>query len=500
MIVKRILSQSLNNAMIGSVLLPLLFGVIVAATLIFQQFKWLTQSIALKNTIEIVYDLGALIHEQQKERGATSVFLASRGEEFGSQLRAQREKTDREAADFKARIEAIGRDRLPKELLSEFDVLIAGLAERQAVRVRVDKIDIATPEALGHYTKHNAAILRSVKKIGAVSTDTKIVLKVIAIESFLMAKEFSGIERAIGSGGFAKGEFDIARLLLLESLISRQNLALTRFLDLTTENWAAKLKEISRLPEVAAIEKMRNIARQGAATGDLEGITAEQFFAATTVRINAFKEMEDALIAEVSQLARQQFSVSLLSRTVLVLGILLVLAATVLVTRFSIRNMLVAVRKISNAGDRLAKGDKNVEMPTEVPSELGRIVWSINYFRESVTEAQDRETRIIEERNRSEAQAREAEAERQRAENRRAQEEAAQAREEQQKLEAYTSEMAAVVAACATGDFSQRLSLEGKEGVLAEIASGLNQISDGVADSLDEIKNALSHLAEGNLT
>lgn len=81
-----------------------------------------------------------------------------------------------------------------------------------------------------------------------------------------------------------------------------------------------------------------------------------------------------------------------------------------------------------------------------------------------------------------------------------AQEDAAVARQEQKQFEEYTQELALVVSACATGDFCQRLSLEGEDGVLAEISQGLNQISDGVANSLDEIKRALRHLAQGDMT
>ncbi|MEE4187902.1 MAG: nitrate- and nitrite sensing domain-containing protein [Roseobacter sp.] len=496
----RFLSKSLFNAMIGSVVLPVIFGVIVASVLILQQIQWLKQSYALKDSIEIVYDLGALIHEQQKERGATSVFLSSGGAQFGPELQDQRRNTDREAADFQARVDDIGRENLLPELLVEVDALMAGLAQRGQIRQRVDALDIPTPEALGHYTKHNARILNAVKKVGAISSDPGIMVKVIALQSLLTAKEFAGIERAIGSGGFASGSFAANRVLLHQSLVSQQSFALTQFSALTTDEWREVLAGIGSTPEAVAIEDMRQVIQQSLTTNDLQGITAQDFFSATTVRINAFKELEDTLIGEVNALAKAQNASSLSFSIALAGGILVVLLASLAVTRFSVRNMLRAVRRISNAGDRLAKGDRDVEMPTEVPAELGRIVWSINYFRKSVIEAQEREAEILEQRNRSDAKARDIEAERQKAERERAQQEAATAREEQMKLEEYTKELASVVSACAIGDFSRRLSLEGKEGVLSEIADGLNQISDGVADSLEEIKRALGHLAKGDMT
>ena len=500
MFIKRKLSESLFNAMIGSVLLPVAFGLTVSAVLIFQQANWLAQSYALKKTSSIIYDLGALLHEQQKERGATSVFLATKGETFGPQLKDQRALTDRRASDFRIGLEEVGYERLRPELKGAIDSVLLGLAQRREMRERVDLLNIPTPEALGHYTANNAAILDAIKTIGSISTDTAIILKVVGLEAFLTAKEYAGIERAIGSGGFASGQFDPTRVLFLQDLISRQTLAMQSYLGISSVANREALAEIQKLPEIVAISEMRRVAKESLTSNDLQGITAEQFFSATTVRINALKGLEDDLIDEIRVFASDQFYASLSITVSLVVGMFSVLAFAIFVTRFSVRNMLVAVREISNAGDKLAKGEKDVEMPSKVPAELGRIVWSINYFRKSVVEAQKREAGIVEDRNRSEAQARDVEAARQQSENERAQHDAAAARQEQQHLEAYTKELAAVVSACATGDFSQRLSLAGKDGVLAEISHGLNQISDGVATSLDEIKRALSHIAKGDMT
>ena len=88
----------------------------------------------------------------------------------------------------------------------------------------------------------------------------------------------------------------------------------------------------------------------------------------------------------------------------------------------------------------------------------------------------------------------------QREQTKQAEQEAAAAREEQRHTEECAAELSYVVAACAKGDFSQRLSLDNKEGVLAEISVGLNRISEGVQTSLEEFRRALSQMSEGDLT
>ncbi|ABG33012.1 methyl-accepting chemotaxis protein [Roseobacter denitrificans] len=61
-------------------------------------------------------------------------------------------------------------------------------------------------------------------------------------------------------------------------------------------------------------------------------------------------------------------------------------------------------------------------------------------------------------------------------------------------------DIAKVVEACAAGDFSQRLNIEDKEGVFAEICDGMNRIGQAADLGLGAVRHALDQLAEGNLS
>ena len=60
-------------------------------------------------------------------------------------------------------------------------------------------------------------------------------------------------------------------------------------------------------------------------------------------------------------------------------------------------------------------------------------------------------------------------------------------------------EIAAVVSACALGDFSQRVSTEGKDAALADLCAGVNRIGEVANHGLQEVMCALRALSEGNL-
>jgi methyl-accepting chemotaxis protein len=57
-----------------------------------------------------------------------------------------------------------------------------------------------------------------------------------------------------------------------------------------------------------------------------------------------------------------------------------------------------------------------------------------------------------------------------------------------------------VVKAAMAGDFSQRVPLEGKEGVILNLASAMNTMCDNIGAVMDDLGNVLGALAEGNLT
>lgn len=61
-------------------------------------------------------------------------------------------------------------------------------------------------------------------------------------------------------------------------------------------------------------------------------------------------------------------------------------------------------------------------------------------------------------------------------------------------------ELQAVVDAAVQGDFSRRVSLEGKEGFMLNLANGVNTFADTTQEGMESVANMLKELADGNLT
>ncbi|MEM6637367.1 MAG: methyl-accepting chemotaxis protein [Pseudomonadota bacterium] len=478
---------------------PLLVAVVVSTFLLASELRRYTDAHRTAGMKDLISSMSALIHEQQKERGATSVFLSSGGQQFGPELSAQRNLTDQAASVVLSGIDLHGQVGGP-EISAYLADVASVLSKRDGVRQLVDQLDIATPDALGHYTAHNATMLTTIVSIGYLSDSTRVAQKVASLEALLAAKEFSGIERAIGSGGFAAGAFDFQRLRLMERLITRQNDNLARFETIAEGGFKAAVAAIGKLDETQEIVRLRGVAFSSFETGDLQNVTAADYFGLTTVRIDAFKDVEDRLVADISASAKEIARSSLIVVLLLAGGVLFAAATAAWTTTYVVRNMTKEVRRISDAGDRLSQGDETAELPQDCPKELGRIVWSINSFKESVAAAKEREREELERKKKAKREAREEDQKLQEQERQRTEREAFEAKEQQERMQAYAAEVSAIVAACAQGDFTKKIDIAGKDGVFGEICRDLNTLVQAVDDGLSAAGGALERVANGDLT
>ncbi|PIE39566.1 MAG: hypothetical protein CSA53_00870 [Gammaproteobacteria bacterium] len=117
--------------------------------------------------------------------------------------------------------------------------------------------------------------------------------------------------------------------------------------------------------------------------------------------------------------------------------------------------------------------------------EVGALARSLEVFRE----------KSVAEKARVEQEKIEAEQEKQRELEERQRE-----RAEREREAAIASEVAAVMAACESGDFSQRLSTADKDGVFLGICRSINNLGEVSETSLNEIKTAVQRLSEGDLS
>jgi methyl-accepting chemotaxis protein len=189
------------------------------------------------------------------------------------------------------------------------------------------------------------------------------------------------------------------------------------------------------------------------------------------------------------------------------------------------------VTSITGVMDELARGNLEVAVPgADRSDELGAMAKAVLVFRDSArdrirleAEARDQQAqtaaerqKAAEERSESERKAAQDKAERERLaleeKNERDRKTAAERAEAERQSAAereaatarvmneFDAAVGGIVKAAMAGDFSQRVPLEGKDGVIRNLAGALNTMCDNLGKAFDDVVRMFSALSEGDLS
>jgi methyl-accepting chemotaxis protein len=138
------------------------------------------------------------------------------------------------------------------------------------------------------------------------------------------------------------------------------------------------------------------------------------------------------------------------------------------------------VAALTDTMNELARGNLRAEVPgTDRRDELGAMATAVLSFKQSAIENIDLQKEA-------------AEKDRQAAADR--------AERDRIAAESLDSAVGGIVKAAMAGDFSQRVPLEGKDGVIRNLAESMNVMCDNMSRVMDDLVAMLSALAEGDLT
>ncbi|PPQ35047.1 methyl-accepting chemotaxis protein [Rhodopila globiformis] len=334
----------------------------------------------------LAIDTSALVHEVQRERGASSGFLSSKGTELAAELTAQRSRTDARLAAFNARLEHIRTGAAGTALADKIAAArdaFAGLAD---MRRQVSDLTV-TPET--SFTWFTAANTRLLDMLGQAATDVEApdVARSLAVYlSLLHAKELAGQERAVGAAGFAAGRFDVARLRHLTTLADQPDLYFRIIAETAAPARAAFMRQTLTGEAVDTVARMRRTAVEGGIDGHLDGITGGAWFNAATARIDRLKLVEDRMAAD---LQAQAAGIRGRAETWLYATAAALLALTAVVSTAMIRAIMRPLDSHIGTMQRLAVGETDVVVAgTERPDEPGSMARAIAVFRDHAIENQ----------------------------------------------------------------------------------------------------------------
>jgi methyl-accepting chemotaxis protein len=236
--------------------------------------------------------LSRLIHETQKERGASAGFIGSHGKKFSTILPKQRLLTDKRIKEYKNVLSNMNILEFSQELQTSIKELNEYLLKLDSIRNDVSNFKISLKNEVKWYTAMNTIILKIIGMSSTLAPNEKIAMDLAAYVSFLKAKERAGIERAVLSATFGANKFKPGMFVKFINLVAEQNAFINDFLTFASPEMKKMYKNIKKDPSFAKVEQMRQIALNKANTGNF-GVDAEYWFKTITKKINNLKKIDD---------------------------------------------------------------------------------------------------------------------------------------------------------------------------------------------------------------
>lgn len=275
--------------------IPLLVAFYFAGSTLVENVRTARELGKMEQLSGLAVRISALIHETQKERGTTGLFMGASGQEYGDALAKQRAVTDTQVSQFNGYVDGMDVSGLGEHFSTRLASLRTQIGGVAAHREAVSSLGITVGDGLAHYTSLNATALSLVGAIGELSPNPELSALTGAYVNFLQGKERAGIERAVLSTAFARGHFNPGEFAKFNSLVTAQDTYLSVFESLATDELVAEYDSKMTAEIVGSVDGFRQIAVTNASADSFGDVDAGAWFDAATVRINALKSMDDHL-------------------------------------------------------------------------------------------------------------------------------------------------------------------------------------------------------------
>ena len=512
-----------------------LFAGIEITTLLERQARLVTD----KKFTDLSTVIGGLTHEMQKERGASAGLIASQGQNFREVLDDQRILSDSRLAEFREGADIILALDIPEELRTQIEGVISQIEALPQLRRQVDSLQIDLGSAVGQVTQLNRSAIGLLPILGKKISNADAARAVQRHAILMTAKDISGLERAVGATGFARASdagtaFPPAIFSRFSDLVKEQETLFELYAQIASDEMVAQLTSLQSSEESQLVASMRDAAFSNDAAR-VNAVAAEDWFATITGKINVIKALEDSAAAEIESLMQSAAALArstLLTKLALIAGILLVVGGFAV---FAVRGAARALGTTAARVEALASGDIESPIVVAPQSDLAKITTALAEFqRREVKQREAREhqrqlelgsikgierltmaveegdfsarlrlrdldgpAKVLGEGMNTVLAAAEKVADEQRERDRAEIQAQEQAVAQQAKA---IAELTDVVTACSAGDFSQRMSEQGRDGVWLEVAKAINRIAEMSGSSLGEIRAIMMALSEGNLS
>lgn len=365
------------HKLIVMVIIPILALLYFALTGIAEKWRFTGEMERLRDLSVLAVKISGFVHESQKERGATGVFMGSKGTKYAEELRTQRSNTDKKIEALEDFIKGIDRNSLDTGFKNDLELGLNNLNGIGSHRNSVNALSISGGEGVGYYTDMNASFLKVIDHVSRISTNPELSVQISAYVNLLRTKEKAGIERAVMSNTFGVGRFEEGVFNKFISAVNGQDIYLSQFLSFAVPEQREFYKNKLQGQFIDETARMRKIAIDKASQGNF-GVDSAHWFTMMTGKINLLKEVEDRLSNDINVMADQLKRGANFGLMLLLIVTLASLAAAVFLTYFLMRSITDPLHEIVQVVERISQGDLTVEIKAGGNDEIGSLIRSFS--------------------------------------------------------------------------------------------------------------------------
>jgi len=364
--------------------------IVVSLLLIFNTINTVTHTISAEKKLAQLKDLtilsakiSLLLHETQKERGASAGYIGSNGKKFTTILPKQRRLTDLRLKEFKQTLKDINLNEFDTQLKERIQLALNNLSKLPEIRSKISNFSISVKDAVNYYTKTNNSLLKIIETATNLSKSVRLVKSLNTYTNFLKAKERAGIERAVLAATFAADKWKNGLYAKFITLLAEQKTYIDASMATATQHIKSFYQNTMNSPIVKKVQDMEEVAKTHI-NGHF-GIDSENWFNTITAKINLLKKVDDEM-NKYNFVLLKSVEKDINYNLLLNIALLLFLAIFVVIPLIVLQKELVNdIQRTKQELDIIASTlDLNKKITIDGKDEIAEISTHINHFLETM--------------------------------------------------------------------------------------------------------------------
>jgi hypothetical protein len=248
--------------------------------------------------VEFADVIGQLIHALQRERGASSIYLASGGQRFA----AERQAAVADAQPIESTLRALfGAQMAPEQgatarTLSLMAWALLDLDALAGLRSQIGRLAPTAHDAVAAYSRLIAGLVELIFHVADAALHPGISRLLVAFVHLVQGKEAAGQERAVGAQLFASGACDETAQQRVIHLIDAQERSLAVFEEFAEPALRTRWQQHQLTPNVAQLERLRRTLCTAKPGAVLDTRLSDTWFDVTSGRITEMWQVQSGLV------------------------------------------------------------------------------------------------------------------------------------------------------------------------------------------------------------